>query len=62
MIHGEKWRQEDNDDPWTEEVSWCCQGESAVPARMAIMPFQKVEMEKVMPIHSEGKPWRSECS
>ena len=47
MIHGEKWRQEDNDDPWTEEVSWCCQGESAVPARMAIMPFQKVEMEKL---------------
>ena len=62
MILGEKWCQEDKDDPWREEVSRCCHGDGGVPARMAIMPFQKVEMEKVMPIHSEGKPWRSECS
>ena len=33
-----------------------------MPARMARMPFQKVVTEKVIPIHSEGKPWRSECS
>ena len=33
-----------------------------IPAKIAIIPFQKVVMEKVMPIHSEGKPWRSECS
>ena len=29
---------------------------------MAIIPFQNVVMEKVIPIHSEGKPCLSECS
>jgi len=33
-----------------------------MPARMARMPFQKVVTEKVIPIHSEGKPCLSECS
>ena len=33
-----------------------------MPAKMAIIPFQKVVIEKVMPIHSEGNPCRSECS
>ena len=33
-----------------------------MPAKMAIIPFQKVVIEKVIPIHSEGNPCRSECS
>ena len=33
-----------------------------IPAKMAIIPFQKVVIEKVIPIHSEGNPCRSECS
>ena len=32
------------------------------PAIIAIMPFQNVVTEKVIPIHSEGKPCLSECS
>ena len=33
-----------------------------IPAKMAIIPFQKVVIEKVIPIHSEGNPCLSECS
>ena len=33
-----------------------------IPAKMAIIPFQKVVMENVIPIHSLGNPCRSECS
>ena len=33
-----------------------------MPATMARIPFQNVVTENVIPIHSEGNPWRSECS